>query len=50
MTEKMLKFVKIGKQSPPKREILDRKEDFREIYNEFINKFTLTSRDNCDLC
>ena len=34
----MLKFVKIGKQSPPKRKVLDINEDFREIYNEFINE------------
>ena len=28
MTEKMLKFVKLGQQNPPKREIIERKEDF----------------------
>ena len=33
----MLKFVNIGQQTPPKREITDRKEDFNEIYKEFIN-------------
>ena len=38
MTEKMLKFVKIGQQNPPKREISQRKEDFNEIYKEFINE------------
>ena len=30
MTDKMLKFVKIGQQTPPKREVENRKEDFNE--------------------
>ena len=38
MPEKMLKFVKLGQQNPPKREILEREEDFNEIYKEFINE------------
>ena len=33
MTEKMLKIVKLRKQNPTKREVVDRKEDFNEIYN-----------------
>ena len=37
MSENMLKFVKIGQQTPPKREVGNRKEDFNEIYKEFIN-------------
>ena len=36
MINKMLKFTKIDKQNPPKREVLSRKEDFNEIYKEFI--------------
>ena len=31
----MLKFVKIGQQTPPKREVGKRKADFKEIYDEF---------------
>ena len=50
MTEKMLKFVKTGKQSPPKREVLDRKEDFREIYNEFINEKAKEQSSRCSQC
>ena len=38
MSEKMLKFVKIGQQTPPKRDVKNRKDDFGEIYGEFINK------------
>ena len=28
----MLKFVEIGQQTPPKREVEIRKDDFKEIY------------------
>ena len=34
MTDKMLKFVKLGKQNPPKRKVFERKEDFNEIYKD----------------
>ena len=36
MTDKMLKFVEIGQQTPPKRDVIKRKSDFNEIYDEFI--------------
>ena len=36
MSDKMLKFVKIGQQNPPKRSIGERNKDFNEIYKEFI--------------
>ena len=38
MSDKMLKFVDIGQQTPPKREVNNRKKDFNEIYKEFINE------------
>ena len=38
MSDKMLKFVNIGQQSPPKRAVSKRKDDFNEIYKEFIHK------------
>ena len=34
----MLKFVNIDLQNPPKRSVDERKQDFKEIYSEFINK------------
>ena len=37
MSDKMLKFVDIGQQTPPKREVSNRKKDFNEIYDEFIS-------------
>ncbi len=50
MTDKMLKFVKIGQQNPPKREISNRKEDFREIYNEFIRDKATEQASRCSQC
>ena len=50
MPDKMLKFVKIGKQNPPKREVLSRKEDFNEIYKEFIDEKAKTQSSRCSQC
>ena len=50
MSEKMLKFVNIGQQTPPKREITDRKEDFKEIYKEFINNKAKEQSSRCSQC
>ena len=50
MTDKMLKFVNIGKQTPPKREVDNRKEDFNEIYKEFINEKASEQSSRCSQC
>ena len=50
MSENMLKFVKIGQQNPPKREIDQRKEDFNEIYREFINEKAKEQSSRCSQC
>ena len=50
MTEKMLKFVKIGKQTPPKRKVDQRKEDFEEIYEEFITGKAKEQSSRCSQC
>ena len=50
MTDKMLKFVKIGQQTPPKREIAKRKEDFKEIYDDFIKKKAEEQSSRCSQC
>ena len=34
----MLKFVKIGQQSPPKRDVSNRKKDFKEISQDLVKK------------
>ena len=50
MPDKMLKFVKIGQQNPPKREVLSRKEDFNEIYKEFIHDKVKEQSSRCSQC
>jgi glutamate synthase (NADPH/NADH) small chain len=50
MSEKMLKFVKIGQQTPPKREAGNRKEDFNEIYKEFIDDKASEQSSRCSQC
>ena len=49
MPDKMLKFVKIGQQTPPKREVDTRKEDFKEIYDEYINEKAKEQSSRCCL-
>ena len=50
MSEKMLKFVDIGQQNPPKRDISDRKEDFDEIYQEFLKDKAVQQSSRCSQC
>ncbi len=50
MSEKMLKFVDIGQQNPPKRDISDRKEDFDEIYQEFLKDRAIQQSSRCSQC
>ena len=50
MTDKMLKFVKIGQQTPPKREVANRKEDFNEIYDDFIKQKAEEQSSRCSQC
>ena len=50
MTDKMLKFVEIGQQTPPKRGVETRKEDFKEIYDEFINRKAQEQSSRCSQC
>ena len=50
MTDKMLNFVKIGQQTPPKREVDTRKKDFNEIYDEYINEKAKEQSSRCSQC
>ncbi len=50
MSEKMLKFVKIGQQNPPKRSIDERNSDFNEIYKEFIEEKAKIQSSRCSQC
>ena len=47
MSEKMLKFVDIGQQNPPKRDKELRKDDFNEIYSEFIKEKAKEQSSRC---
>ena len=46
----MLKFVKIGQQNPPKRNVDTRKSDFNEIYGDFINQKAQDQSSRCSQC
>ncbi len=50
MTDKMLKFVKIGQQNPPKRNVGNRKDDFNEIYDDFITQKAQEQSSRCSQC
>ncbi len=50
MTKKMLQFIKIDQQNPSKRKTLERKEDFQEIYGEFINGKAKEQSSRCSQC
>ena len=50
MSEKMLKFVNLDQQTPPKRSVDQRKTDFKEIYDEYINRKALEQSSRCSQC
>jgi len=50
MTEKMLKFVRVNKETPIKRKVLERKKDFLEIYREFISEKAKEQSSRCSQC
>ena len=50
MTEKMLKFVDINQEDPLKRDKIERKVDFDEIYREFINEKAIQQSSRCSQC
>jgi len=50
MEEKMLKFINIGQQSPKKRDTVERKEDFNEIYKEYVQEKAKEQSSRCSQC
>ena len=50
MTKKMLQFVDLKKEPPLKRDTYKRSEDFKEIYNEFINIKAKEQSSRCSQC
>ena len=50
MSDKMLKFVEVGKQTPFKRTVDKRVDDFKEIYNQFIHNKAKEQSSRCSQC
>jgi len=50
MSDIMLKFVQVGKQTPNKRSAGKRLDDFREIYEEFIHDKAKEQSSRCSQC
>ena len=50
MKKKMLQFVDLNQETPEKRSSLKRKEDFKEIYNEFITDKAKEQSSRCSQC
>ena len=50
MSEKMLKFIEVDKQTPNKRGVGNRTEDFKEIYDEFIHDKAKEQSSRCSQC
>ena len=46
----MLKFVNVGQQNPNKRNVDNRLNDFREIYDQFIHKKAAEQSSRCSQC
>ena len=50
MTDKMLKFVNVNQQTPNKRKVEKRVDDFKEIYDQFIHKKAKEQSSRCSQC
>ena len=46
----MLKFVNVARDMPEKRSPEDRRDDFQEVYHEFINKKAAEQASRCSQC
>ena len=49
-TQKMLKFVTLGKEMPEKRDASSRAQDFDEIYREFADRKAAEQASRCSQC
>ena len=49
-TQKMLKFVTLGKEMPEKRDASSRAQDFNEIYREYANQKAAEQAGRCSQC
>ena len=46
----MLKFINLGQQNPNKREVVNRVDDFQEIYDQFISDKAKEQSSRCSQC
>ncbi len=49
-TQKMLKFVTVGKETPEKRDASSRAQDFHEIYREYADQKAAEQASRCSQC
>ncbi|WP_103257513.1 NAD(P)-dependent oxidoreductase [Tabrizicola aquatica] len=49
-TQKMLKFVTVGKEMPEKRDASSRAQDFNEIYREYADRKAAEQASRCSQC
>jgi glutamate synthase (NADPH/NADH) small chain len=49
-TQKMLKFVTVGKEMPEKRDAASRAQDFHEIYREYADRKAAEQASRCSQC
>jgi glutamate synthase (NADPH) small chain len=49
-TQKMLKFVTVGKEMPEKRDAASRAQDFHEIYREYADRKAAEQAGRCSQC
>ena len=50
MKKKMLQFVDLNQETPVKRSTIKRKNDFNEIYNEFVTEKAKEQSSRCSQC
>ena len=50
MTKKMLQFVDVKQETPEKRNTINRKDDFNEIYNDYITNKASEQSSRCSQC
>jgi len=50
MSQKMLKFINVNQQNPRKRETVNRIQDFKEIYDQFIHSKAKEQSSRCSQC
>ena len=50
MTKKLLQFVDLKKETPPKRGTSKRSQDFKEIYDDYINSKATEQSSRCSQC